>query len=197
MQVQKYRLETEMERLNKGNEDWFKGYIRQVLESDKPYFEKAEYIAYSINQVSAKVSFIENEIKTLQAIKKALSASKDLALEATASVLQGEYGIDRIEGAATVSSITVTPQKTKVKETLSILDEEALIKLGYFKVVLDVDAVKEAMQTLESMDEIDRFVQVEVNKEIIPARIKLNTRRNSTKHQASELLDLVDTQEAA
>ena len=40
--IVKYRLQTEMENLKIGSVNWFKDYIKQVLESDKPYNEKAD-----------------------------------------------------------------------------------------------------------------------------------------------------------
>ena len=67
--IKKYRLQTEMENLKLGNENWFKDYIKQVLESDKPYYEKADYIAYSINQLQNKIDYVSNEIKELQDLK--------------------------------------------------------------------------------------------------------------------------------
>jgi hypothetical protein len=129
MQTKKYRLQTEMENLKIGNEEWFKDYLRQVLESDKSYFEKADYIAYCINQVQHKIDYITDEIAELQTIKKNLANSKEIALEITASVLS-EYGIEKLEGA-TVSSITITPEKSKVKEIVAVKDEQALMGLGF------------------------------------------------------------------
>jgi len=184
-----------MEHINAESQEWFKNYVRQVLESNKPYHAKADYIGLSIKELDNKIEYISEDIKEMQTLKKNLSNAKAIALEAVASVLR-EYGIDRLDGTA-ISSITITPQKTKLKENLTILDEQALIQLGYFKVVIDEDAVKEAMQTLESMDEIDRYTQVEVEKEITPACIKVNARRSSTNHQAIELLNLVEEHEAA
>jgi len=64
-------------------------------------------------------------------------------------------------------------------------------------VVVDENAVKEAMSTLEGMNEIDKFVEVGIVKEEVPAKIKVNFRRNSSNNQATELLNLVDSQEAA
>lgn len=195
MKMTNYRLQTEMEHIKPDNTEWFKNYIRQVLESDKPYHAKADYIGLSIKELDNKIEYLSSDIKEMQALKKSLTQAKAVALEATAEVL-AEYGIDRLDGTA-ISSITITPQKTKLKETLEILDEEALIQLGYFKVVVDEEAVKEAMQTLESMDEIDRYTQVEVTKEITPAKIKVNDRRGQTNHQATELLTLVENQQIA
>jgi hypothetical protein len=192
-----YRLQKEIQNIKPDSQEWFKSYVREVLESNKPYYAKADYLGLSIQEIQNKIDYLADDIKEMTALKKSLSKAKETALEAVASVLE-EYGIDRLDGTA-ISSITITPQKTKFKESLAILDEEALINLGYYKTTIsvDVDAVKEAMQTLESMDEIDRYTQVEVEKEIVPARIKVNTKRNSTNNQASELLNLVDSQEAA
>ena len=62
---------------------------------------------------------------------------------------------------------------------------------------MDEKSVKEAMLTEEGMNEIDKFVEVGVVSEEVPARIKVNARRSSSNNQATELLSLVDSQEAA
>jgi len=62
--------------------------------------------------------------------------------------------------------------------------------LGYTKVSVDEEAVKEAMSTLEGMNEIDKFVEVNVTKEKVPARIKINAKRDSVNpEEAIELLE--------
>jgi len=195
MKMTNYRLQTEMEHIKPDNTEWFKNYIRQVLESDKPYHVKTDYIGLSIKEIDNKIEYLSNDIKEMQSLKKSLQNAKAVALEATASVLV-EYGIDRLDGTA-ISSITITPPKTKTKETFKITDEDALMQLGFCKVVLDEQAVKDAMLTVEGMDEIDKFVEVGITTEEIPAKIKVNPKRNSTNNQASELLSLVKTQEAA
>lgn len=63
--------------------------------------------------------------------------------------------------------------------------------------VVDEQSVKDAMLTVEGMDEIDTFVKVGITTEETPARIKVNARRSSTNNQATELLTLVDSQVAA
>ena len=195
MKMTNYRLQTEIENINTDKTEWFKNYVRQVLESNKPYHAKADYIGLSIKELDNKIAYIAEDIKELQALKKNLSTAKITALEATATVL-AEYGIDRLDGTA-ISSITITPPKTKLKESFKIINAEALVELGYFKVLVDENAVKEAMSTLEGMNEIDKFVEVGIVKEEVPARIKVNSRRNSSNNQATELLNLVDSQEAA
>lgn len=130
----------------------------------------------------------------MTALKKSLTNAKSLALEATAEVL-AEYGIDRLDGTA-ISSITITPKKTKLTETFEIINADALIKLGYYSVVVDEQSVKDAMLTVEGMDEIDKYVEVGITTEDIPAKIKVNAKRSHTNNQATELLNLVDSQAA-
>ena len=195
MKMTNYRLQTEIENINTDKTEWFKNYVRQVLESNKPYHAKADYIGLSIKELDNKISYILDDIKELQTLKKNLANAKATALEATATVLQ-EYGIDRLDGTS-ISSITITPQKTKLKETFKVIDSDALIKLGYFSVVVDEQSVKDAMLTVEGMNEIDKFVEVGVVNEEVPAKIKVNSRRDSSNNQTTELLNLVDSQEAA
>jgi len=195
MKMTNYRLQTEIENIKEDKQEWFKNYVRQVLESNKPYHAKADYIGLSIKELDNKISYIADDIKELQTLKKNLTNAKATALEATATVLQ-EYGIDRLDGTS-ISSITITPQKTKLKETFKITDSDALIKLGYFSVVVDEQSVKDAMLTIDGMNEIDKFIEVGVVKEEVPAKIKVNARRSSSNNQATELLSLVDSQEAA
>jgi hypothetical protein len=194
MKMTNYRLQTEIENIKEDKLDWFKNYVRQVLESNKPYHAKADYIGLSIKELDNKISYIANDIKELQTLKKNLAIAKATALEATATVL-AEYGIDRLDGTS-ISSITITPQKTKLKETFKVIDSDALIKLGYFSVVVDEQSVKDAMLTVEGMNEIDKFVEIGVVKEEIPSKIKVNFRRSGVNNQATELLNLVEQQAA-
>jgi len=186
MRTSPYRLETQISQIKPTSTEWYKNYIREILESDKSYFIKCDYISISFNDIQKKQDYISAEIKELQSLKKSLANAKEIALIATADVL-AEYGIEKIEGT-TVSSITITPEKTKTKDGIRILDEEALITLGYAKVSVDEKAVAEAMTTIEGMDEIDKYVEVYSNTEIIPSRIKINKRRNNVVNQATELL---------
>jgi len=188
MKTTNYRLQTEIEHLTPtAQKYWFKKYVTDILESDKPYYAKADYIGLTFNEIQNKIDYLNSDIKELQQLKKSLSEAKIIAQEATASVLS-EYGIDRIDGTA-ISSLTITPSKIKTKDKLVITDEEALKALGYVKVVIDEKAVKDAMCTIEGMDEIDKFVEVSIVTEEVPARIKINSKRGSANSEASELLE--------
>ena len=186
MKMTNYRLQTQMEQIKPNSTEWYKNYIREILESDKPYHVKADYIGLSFQELQNKLDYLSDDIKELQGLKKQLESAKRVALEATAEVLL-EYGIDRIDGTA-ISSLTITPQKSKTKDTLKILDEDALIALGYAKVSVDEKAVAEAMKSLEGMNAIDKYVEISTTTEITPPRIKVNAKRNSINNQASKLL---------
>jgi len=186
MKMTNYRLQTQMEQIKPSSTDWYKSYIREILESDKPYHVKADYIGLSFQELQNKIDYLSDDIKELQLLKKTLSDAKTTALEATAEVLS-EYGVDRIDGTA-VSSITITPAKTKTKDKVTILNADALISLGYVNLSVDEKAVAEAMCTIQGMDEIDKFVEVSVTTEEVPARIKINAKRSSVNNQATELL---------
>ena len=189
-----YRLQTEMENIKEDNQEWFKNYVRQVLESNKPYHAKADYLGLSIQEIQNKIDYLTADIQEMSVLKKSLASAKTLALIATAEVLE-EYGVDRLDGTS-ISSITITPKKTKLTETFEIINADALIKLGYFSVVVDEKSVKDAMLTVEGMDEIDGFIKVGITTEETPSRIKVNARRSSSNNQAAELLNLVDSQAA-
>ena len=194
-----YRLQKEIKNIKPDNQEWFKDFVREVLESKKPYYAKADYLGLSIKELDNKISYLAEDIKEMQALKKSLTQAKAIALESIASVLQ-EYGIDRLDGTA-ISSITITPETTKVKEELIILDESSLIELGYFKAMIDKDAIMQVLENsnrdADAKDDIHRYTQIESSNETTPARIKVNAKRNSQNNQASELLKLVDSQEAA
>ena len=194
MKMTNYRLQTEIENIKTDKQEWFKDYIRQVLESDKPYHVKADYIGLSIQEIQNKIDYLSSDIKEMTALKKSLTSAKATALEATATVL-AEYGISRLDGTF-ISSITITPQKTKLKETFKVTNAEALIKLGFYDVVVSEEAVKKEMLTLEGMNIVGDFIEVGLITEEIPSKIKVNARRSSQNNQATELLSLVEQQAA-
>jgi hypothetical protein len=197
--IKKYRLQTELENLKIGNVEWFKSYVRDVLESDKQYFEKADYIAYSINQVQNKIDYINNEIKELQELKKSLATSKELAMEITASVL-AEYGIDKLEGAS-ISSITITPEKVKSENVFLIKDEQAVMRLGFVFFSPDYEAIEKTLTTNDGYvcDELSQYVEVSKITTTTQSKIKINNKRNSSTNinQVDEILVVEESYQQA
>ena len=197
--IKKYRLQTEMENLKIGNVEWFKSYVRDVLESDKQYYEKADYIAYSINQVQNKIDYINNEIKELQELKKSLASSKELAMEITASVL-AEYGIDKLEGAS-ISSITITPEKVKTENVIFIKDEKAVIQLGFVSFIPDYEAIEKTLITNDETicDGLKQYVEINKITTTTQSKIKINNKRNSSTNvtQIDEILVVEESYQQA
>ena len=187
MKMINYRLQTEMEQIKSSSTDWYKHYLRGVLESDKPYHVKADYIGLSFQEIQNKIDYLANDIKELQSLKKDLVSAKLIAQEATADVLS-EYGIDRMDGTA-ISSITLAAEKSTTKMSIKITDPDALIKLGYVNIVVDTEAVEQAMLTMEGMDEVDRYIEIVTETKTTPAKIKINSKRSSINNQTTELLN--------
>ena len=194
--IVKYRLQTEMENLKLGNENWFKDYIKQVLESDKPYYEKADYLAYSINQLQNKIDYVSSEIKELQDLKKSLASSKELAMQITASVL-AEYGIDKLEGA-NISSITITPEKSKTENLILIKDEQAVMRLGFVSFIPDYEAIEKTLSSNDgyAWEELSQYVEVSKITTTTQSKIKINNKRNASNNinQMDEILVIEEEQ---
>ena len=190
MEIKKYRLQTEMENLKEGNEEWFKDYVRGVLESNKPYFEKADYIAYSINQISNKLDYISNEIKELQELKKFLSNSKELAMQITASILANEYGISKLESGVAISSITITPEKSKTSQVITIKNEQAVLGLGYVSFIPDYSAIEVdlANKSKAELKDLMQFIEVNTITEITPQKIKINNKKAVNPQKSDEII---------
>ena len=189
MKTTNYRLQTEIEHLTPtAQKDWFKNHLKEILESDKPYYQKSDYIALSFMELDNKLLYLSNEIKALTELKKKLTQAKTLGLEIAAQTLK-EYGIDKMEGTA-ISSLTIAPPKTKTKETIHYTNPNKIMELGYVNFTVDEKAVKEALKTKEGFDELDPYVQVDIEEEAIPAKLKINKRRSRTEPvQTIELLD--------
>ena len=190
MELKKYRLQSEMENLKQGNEEWFKDYVRGVLESNKPYFEKADYIAYSINQISNKLDYISNEIKELQELKKFLSNSKELAMQITASILTNEYGISKLESGVAISSITITPEKSKTSQVITIKNEQAVLGLGYVSFIPDYSAIEVdlANKSKAELKDLMQFIEVNTITEITPQKIKINNKKAVNPQKSNEII---------
>ena len=190
MEIKKYRLQTEMENLKEGNEEWFKDYVRGVLESNKPYFEKADYLAYSINQISNKIDYISNEIKELQELKKSLTSSKELAMQITASILTNEYGISKLESGVAISSITITPEKSKTSQVITIKNEQAVLGLGYVSFIPDYSAIEVdlANKSKAELKDLMQFIEVNTITEITPQKIKINNKKAVNPQKSDEII---------
>jgi hypothetical protein len=155
--------------------------FKSLLESEKPLYEKTDTIALAITEVAEKERYLSRQIGLMQQLKKRLKEVSSVAKSCVAELMQ-DYGVKRLEGAF-VSSITLQPAKRTVRDRLVILDREALMKLGYVKVELDEEALYEAMQDKEAMEQIAPYVSIETESTEKPATIRINARKS----QAADL----------
>ena len=194
MKTTNYRLQTEIEHLSPSNQkDWFKNYLKDILESDKPYYVKSDYIALSFIELDNKLAYLSDEIKILTTLKKKLTEAKTLGLEIAAQTLT-EYGIEKMEGTA-ISSLTITPEKQKSKETIRIKDQNKVMELGYVSFSVDEKAIKEALQYPEQFEQLDPYIDLSAEEEIVPARLKINKKRSA--NTMDETVELLVNQENA
>jgi hypothetical protein len=178
MKTVRYRFERELERVTDNNKakKWLKDEFKTILESDKGFTRKTDYIGLSIISIDDKVKGIDEEIKELQELKKGLKQAKEIALEVGSEVLN-EYGIEKLEGTG-VSSITITEPSMSSKLKLNILNHEALINAGYYKKVVDEESVLELMSGADERNRLKEFCEVDVLISKKPSKLKVNKRRN-------------------
>ena len=149
MKLVNYQLQTQIEHLGEDKpNNFFKEYLQSILEdTSKPYYQRADYIGLSLNEIKSKIDTLTSDISDLQALKKKLSNALEIAKIQVADIFLAN-GIDRIDGNI-ISSLTLTNPTTKTKDEILIKDEKTLINLGYVKFSVDLEAVELALQTKE------------------------------------------------
>ena len=179
MKLVNYQLQTQIEYLSDDKpNNFFKEYLQSILEdTSKPYYQRADYIGLSINEIKSKIDFLAKDIADLQALKKKLSNALEIAKVQVAEIFTSN-GIDRIDGNI-ISSLTLSNATSKTKDEIIIKNEDALINLGYVKFSVDMDAVEKALSTKEGRKELKKFVDVTTLTITNPAKIKVNTKRAS------------------
>jgi hypothetical protein len=187
MKLVNYQLQTQIEYLgeNKTNSH-FKDYLKSILEdTSKPYYQRADYIGLSLNEIKSKIDTLTSDISDLQALKKRLNSALEIAKELTANVFL-ENGIDRIDGNI-ISSLTLTNASSKTKDEIIIKDENAVMTLGYVKFSVDYEAIEKALTTKEGRKELKKYVEVTPITISTPVKIKVNTKRTSANNTETEV----------
>lgn len=180
MKLVNYALQNQIEYLGEDKSNsYFKDYIQSILEdTSKPYYQRADYVGLSLNELKLKIDSLSNDIQELQVLKKKLSSSLEIAKELVAEVFVNN-GIDRIDGNI-ISSLTISTPTSKVKQIITIKDENAVMGLGYVKFSVDEEAIEKAIQTKEGLKELKQFIQITPMTVTTPAKVKVNTKRTST-----------------
>lgn len=192
MKLVNYQLQTQIESLSETkSKDYFKDYLTRVIEDEsKPYYQRADYIGLSLNELKNKIDYLASDISELQQYKKRLSSALDMAKQITADVLINN-GIDRIDGNI-ISSLTLSKATSKTKNTLIIKDENEVMRLGYVKFMPDTESILKALNTDDGKKELSKYVSVESTTIDTPVKVKINTKRavNNSTITTDELLQL-------
>ena len=192
MKLLNYQLQTHIESLSGAKSTkYFGDYIRTILQdTTKPYYQRADYVGLSLQEIKSKIDTLSSDIKELQNLKKRLSDSLEIAKEIIASVFL-ENGVDRIDGNI-ISSLTLTLQASKTQTELKIFDAEALMRLGYIKYAPDTEAIERALMNEEEAKELEALAVLESTTLTTPSKIKVNAKRIGFETQADELLNIIE-----
>lgn len=183
MRLVNYKLQTQMENLNENSDNkYFKEYLKSILEDpNTPYFQKADYIGLCLQEINSKVEYIANDIKELQACKKRLQSALTLAKELVADVLI-QNGVDRVDGNV-ISSITLQSESITTKQEIVVLDENAVMTLGYVKFEPDIEAIKVALETSKGKKELKDIVTTITETSTNKAKVKVNAKKKSSSNE--------------
>ena len=189
MKLVNYQLQTQIEYLGEDKpNNFFKEYLQSILEdTSKPYYQRADYIGLSMQEIKSKIDTLSSDISELQALKKKLSNALEIAKVQVAEIFASN-GIDRIDGNI-ISSLTLTNPTTKTKDEIIIKNEEALINLGYVKFSVDLEAVEKALSTKEGKKELKKYIDVIPLTVSTPAKIKVNTKRAAVDNTQIEAIE--------
>tara|TARA_B100001063_G_scaffold247358_1_gene293207 strand:- start:19235 stop:19795 length:561 start_codon:yes stop_codon:yes gene_type:complete len=175
---------------------FFKEYLQTILEdTSKPYYQRADYIGLSLQELKSKIDILNSDISELQSLKKKLATSLDLAKEITAQILI-ENGIDRIDGNV-ISSLTVTKESSKEKRNIKIKDSNSVMGLGFVKFEVDLEDVEKAIDTKEGLVELSEFIEISNTTVVTPSKIKVNAKKLSKDNDSSITDEILTLQTAA
>ena len=194
MKLVNYKLQTQMENLNVDSTNLhFKEYLKSILEdSNTPYFQKADYIGLSLQEIASKIEYIGTDIRELQAYKKKLQTALTLAKELVADVLI-QNGVDIVDGNF-ISSLTLQAESISTKSDVVILDENKVMGLGYVKFTPDIEAIKIAINTAKGKKELEGLVSVITETTTIKPKVKVNSKKainNTNNTQKPITIELV------
>ena len=189
MKTTRYKFETVVQSATEKTISWLKEEFRTILESDKDYTRKADYIGFSVLSIDTRIQSLDEELKELQSLKKQLKTAKEIVLQTGAQIFL-EYGIDKIDGSG-ISSITYTGATTVDKSKLVIEHPDALIEAGLFKKVVDEELVAQFYTSDRYSEVIQANARIEVISTPKPAKIKINKRRVSANNiQATQMEEI-------
>lgn len=137
MKTINYPLEMAIQNATHQNKKDLVRSYKAVLESNKDFMRKCDYICYSISSIDTRVNTIDEELNHLISLKARLLDTQQIALEAGVEAFN-YYGISKLEGSV-FESITVSKPIQSNKKRLVVLNEKPLIENGFYKTVKVLD----------------------------------------------------------
>jgi hypothetical protein len=174
------QFEQDLIALHTGNvqaRNWFYQSVINILENPNlSSFTKADQIADAFISLDSKLDYIVEQQRLLASLKKQIEIAKELAKEEVSKALLS-FGVTKLEGMK-VSSITASKETVKSVAKLQILNEDELLKAGYFKVELDLQAIEEALLSADKREEVQDYADMKIEKVVKSATIRINKRKN-------------------
>lgn len=174
------QLEQDLIALHTGNvqaRNWFYQSVISILENQNlTSFTKADQIADAFISLDSKLDYIVEQQRLLVSLKKQIEIAKELAKEEVSKALLS-FGVTKLEGMK-VSSITASKETVKSVAKLQILNEDELLKAGYFKVELDLQAIEESLLSADKREEVKDYADMKIEKVVKNATIRINKRKN-------------------
>lgn len=184
MKTVSYHLERVLELATEFNKDIVRQELRNVLESNKDYRRKADYIGFSLSSLDDKLSVINEQLLELTSYRSQLEKSKDIVLCLGAEVLK-EYGIMKLEGAGIESLTVIKKEVDSPIKSLVVNNSKALIDAGFRKIVLDEEAVVRSYNDGLYLDLIEANVDIVIKRNNKKEVLKVNKRNTVTTRLAS------------
>ncbi len=175
------KLEQDFIALHTGNEQtkkWFAQSVNDILESSTmtPY-SKCDAIAEVFTNIDSRLQYIKKQQNLLSNLKKQLELAKSFAKEEVSNSLTS-FGVTKLEGLK-VSSISATEATTKEVAKLEIHNKDELLKLGYFSLIINENAVEEALLSADKRPEVEEYADIKIEVQSKPATIRINKRKVS------------------
>lgn len=174
------QLEQDLIALHTGNvqaRNWFYQSVISILENQNlSSFSKCDAISEAFISLDSKLDYIVEQQRLLASLKKQIEIAKELAKEEVSKALLS-FGVTKLEGMK-VSSITASKETVKSVAKLQILNEEELLKAGYFKVELDLQAVEEALLSADKREEVQNYADMKIERVVKGATLRINKRKN-------------------
>ena len=174
------QLEDDLIALHTGNsqcKEWFYQSVLKLLQApNHSAFMKADRLAEAFANLDVKIDYIKEQQRLLTHLKQQLELAKTYGKEEISKALLS-FGVTKLEGLK-ISSLTVSKATHQSVAKLEILDEDALLKAGFFKVELDLEAVEKALLSADQRHEVEKYADMSIEIVHKPSTIRINRRKS-------------------